>query len=456
MGKYFGTDGFRGEAGVELTALHAFKIGRYLGYHLHGGADGSTKRRARAVIGKDPRLSSYMLEYAIASGLASSGIDVYLMHVTTTPSVSHITVSESFDLGVMITASHNPFLDNGIKIIDSSGEKMDDTLADKVEEYLDRDEMDSDLPFAKAGEIGRICDHYAGRNSYIGHLISLASHSYKGLKIGLDSANGATFAIARSVFTALGAEVHTIGTEPNGLNVNYRCGSTHPEALCDLVREKELDVGYAFDGDGDRCIAVGKDGHVIDGDGILYVLARKLKRENRLGGAPVIATVMSNGGLISSLKKDGIDSELTRVGDRFVYEKMLESGSPLGGESSGHIILSNCETTGDGIVSAIMLTEEMCEKKSSLTELVADLVYFPQRTESVRVKNKAAALSDETVKAVISDLTAGKMQAERLLVRESGTEPKIRIMAESEHEDRCNFMVDKIVSVLRDRGYIDE
>ena len=318
MNKYFGTDGFRGKAGIELTAHHSFKIGRYLGWYLRNKI-GHESKRPRVVVGKDPRLSSYMLEYAIASGLASSGADVYLLHVTTTPSVSYVTTTEGFDLGVMITASHNPFTDNGIKIIDKTGQKLSDALAKEIEDYID-DKVS--VPFAVSAEIGRIYDDYAGRNAYIGHLISIAKNSYKGLRVGLDSANGSAFSIARAVFAALGAQTYSIADTPDGLNVNYECGSTHPEALIKLVRDKELDVGFAFDGDADRCIAIDKNGNIIDGDSILYILAERLRRQGTLRENKIAATVMSNGGLASSLDEKGIDVEITKVGDRFVYERM--------------------------------------------------------------------------------------------------------------------------------------
>lgn len=454
MGKYFGTDGFRGEAGKNLTADHAFKIGRYLGHYLGVEKAKKEQRRSRVVIGKDTRLSSYMLEYAIASGLASSGVDVYLLHVTTTPSVSYITLSEGFDLGIMITASHNPFSDNGIKIIDHEGRKLGEEITDRIEAYLDAKE--ETLPFSSGAEIGRICDHYAGRNGYVGRLISSASSSYKGLKIGLDAANGAAFSIARSVFAALGAEIYSIGDEPNGMNVNYKCGSTHPESLAKLVKERGLDVGFAFDGDADRCIAVDECGNVADGDKIMYVLARRLKRCHKLRGDKIVATVMSNGGLISSLKNDGIEVVTTRVGDRFVYEKMCEDDIALGGEESGHIIMSDISTTGDGILTAIMITEEMLDTKSRLSELCRGLVIYPKRSESVRVKDKSLASQDEDINLFIDTLKAENSDELRVLVRESGTEPKVRIMVEAKTQFECDGITEGIISILRSKGYIDE
>ena len=450
MNKYFGTDGFRGKAGVELTANHSFKIGRYLGWYLRKEKDSESKK-PRAVVGKDPRLSSYMLEYAIAAGLASSGVDVYLLHVTTTPSVSYVTISEGFDIGIMITASHNPFTDNGIKIIDRNGQKLGDALATKIEEYIDGE---NDVEFATAAEIGRIHDHYAGRNSYIGHLISIAKNSYKGLKVGLDSANGAAFSIARSVFAALGAETYSIADTPDGLNVNYGCGSTHPEALVRLVKEKKLDVGFAFDGDADRCIAVDKNGRLIDGDAILYIIAERLRRRGNLKNNRIVATVMSNGGLASSLRDKGISVETTKVGDRFVYERMQEMGLSLGGEQSGHIIISDLATTGDGIITAITLTEEMLDTRMGLDELSEGLKRFAQRTESIKVKDKSSAVSDPEILRAIKSFTDENPSARRILVRESGTEPLVRIMAEARTDGECDFIVEKIISLLNSRGHL--
>lgn len=451
MGKYFGTDGFRGEAGVELTAEHAFKIGRFLGRHLNESKKDDT--RPRAVIGKDTRLSSYMLEYAIASGLASAGADVYLLHVTTTPSVSYVTTEERFDLGIMITASHNPFTDNGIKILDGEGRKIGDELTSRIEQYLDSAEVDH-TP-VRGADIGRIYDHYSGRNAYVGHLISTASGSYKRLKIGLDAANGAAFAIARSVFAALGAEVHSIGDEPNGMNVNYECGSTHPERLARMVRERRLDVGFAFDGDADRCIAADKDGNIVDGDAILYVLARSLKRQGALKGDKIVATVMSNGGLAASLRNDGVEVEITAVGDRFVYERIEEMGLSLGGEQSGHVIISELASTGDGILTAIMLTEEIVSAKQPLSELCRGFTRLAQRSESVRVRSKDEVTADDEISRTVDALRMGD-SARRIIVRASGTEPKIRIMVEARSDSECDSIIDEIVDAMRRKGYIDE
>ncbi len=454
MGKYFGTDGFRGESGVDLTSEHAFRIGRYLGYYLRHEVVVNEARRARVLIGKDTRLSSYMLEYAIASGLASSGADVYLLHVTTTPSVSYVTVREGFDLGIMITASHNPFSDNGIKIIDCKGKKLGDEITDKIEEYLDT--QVPHLPFSNGADVGRIYDYYAGRNGYIGRLISLAAGSYKGLRIGIDAANGAAFAIARSVFAALGAEIHTIADEPNGMNINYMCGSTHPEALSKLVKEQGLDVGFAFDGDADRCIAMNEHGETVDGDGIMYILARRMVRKGRLPQKKIVATVMSNAGLSASLEDEGIDVDITKVGDRFVYERMQEAGATLGGEQSGHIIISDLSATGDGILTALMITEEIIDTGMLLGELCRGLTLYPQRNESVRVRDKSAAANDEVLRDFIDETIHKSTGKIRLLVRESGTEPKIRVMVEAESVDICDRIISEIMTLLKMRGHTDD
>ena len=451
MGRYFGTDGFRGEAGVTLTADRAFRVGRYLGYYLKKGC---MSQRVKVAIGKDTRISSYMLEYAIAAGLAASGADVYLLHVTTTPCVSYTTLTDGFDAGVMITASHNPYYDNGIKIIDKKGEKLGDEVAALIEDYLDGKTEEPQM--ARGINLGKIHDYYSGRNRYTGYLISLASNSYKGMKIGIDAANGSAFTIARSVFSALGAEVHSIGDEPSGVNVNDGCGSTHPERLCALVREKELDVGFAFDGDGDRCIAVDSMGNLVNGDKIIYALAARLKRLGMLSGNTTVATVMSNGGFIQSLKNMGIEVVTTQVGDRFVYEKMCELGAPLGGEQSGHIIIRKYATTGDGILTAIMLAEEICDTKTPLYDLVKEVITYPQKNASVRVKDKAAAMRDPELLRFIDALRSEIGDGGRLLVRESGTEPKIRLTVEAESDEACDKYISALIDLLEKRGHIDE
>ena len=455
-GKYFGTDGFRGESNIGLTSMHAYKVGRFLGWYYQ-----RESARPRIVIGKDTRRSSYMLEYAIASGIAASGGDAYILHVTTTPSVSYVTRLDGFDCGIMITASHNPFCDNGIKVINRYGEKLDDHTTSLIEAYLDGDLAslgitEGDLPLPTGERIGSIHDHVSGRNRYIGYLISLASNSYKKLRIGLDCANGASWSIARAVFGALGAQLYVIGDEPDGMNINKNCGSTHLESLVKLVREKHLDIGFAFDGDCDRCLAVDEKGNVVDGDKIMYLLAKRLKSRGMLNDNTLVATVMSNSGFVASLDKLGISCIQTKVGDRFVYECMQEGDYSIGGEQSGHIILKKYATTGDGLLTAIMVCEEICDSKSSLSALVEDVAIYPQYLKNVRVSDKDAAMNDsavlDSVKAV-EVLIAGNG---RVLLRPSGTEPLIRIMIECESEEKCHEYADIVAKAVTEGGYAIE
>lgn len=456
-GKYFGTDGFRGEAGVELTSLHAFKVGRFLGWYFKQNSP-EPSYRPRIVIGKDTRRSSYMLEYAIASGIATSGADAYILHVTTTPSVSYVTRMDGFDCGIMITASHNPFHDNGIKVISNQGEKLDDGTTAMIEAYLDGNlralgVSGDDLPLAVGEEIGSIHDHISGRNRYIGYLISLASNSYKKLRIGLDCANGASWSIARAVFGALGAQLYVIGDEPDGLNVNRNCGSTHLDGLVRLVREKHLDVGFAFDGDCDRCLAVDERGNVVDGDKIMYLLAKRLKSRGILNGNTVVATVMSNSGFVASLNRLGVRCIQTKVGDRFVYECMQEHDFSIGGEQSGHIILKKYATTGDGLLTAIMVTEELCDSKSSLSRLVEDVVLYPQFLKNVRVADKDAVMSCAAVSEAVRLAEQRIGGKGRVLLRPSGTEPLIRVMVECEDSGLCEELTDMIVGKIVGEGF---
>ncbi len=460
--KYFGTDGFRGEANVGLTSDQAYKVGRFLGWYYSSPLSGcgNSGYRPRIVIGKDTRRSSYMLEYSIAAGITASGADAYMLHVTTTPSVSYVTRQDEFDCGIMITASHNPYYDNGIKVINRFGEKLDDKTTALIESYIDNDfeslGLNSDLPFATGDKIGRIVDYSSGRNRYIGYLISLASNSYKDLKIGIDSANGAAWMIAKSVFGALGAQTVVIGAEPDGLNVNNNCGSTHIENLCDLVREKHLDCGFAFDGDADRCIAVDEKGNVIDGDFMLYILGRRLKSRGMLNKDTVVATIMTNSGVKKSLEKLGITTLETKVGDRFVYECMQKGDFSLGGEQSGHIILKKYATTGDGILTAIMLAEEICDTKRSLSDLAEDVFLYPQHLENIKVSDKAAVMSAESVKKALSEIEEKIDGKGRVLLRESGTEPKIRIMVECESKEKCKEYAFYIADVIKNGGWCIE
>lgn len=460
--KYFGTDGFRGEANVGLTSDQAYKVGRFLGWYYSSPLSGCSNSgyRPRIVIGKDTRRSSYMLEYSIAAGITASGADAYMLHVTTTPSVSYVTRQDEFDCGIMITASHNPYYDNGIKVINKFGEKLDDKTTALIESYIDNDfealGLNSELPFATGERIGRIVDYSSGRNRYIGYLISLASNSYKDLKIGIDSANGAAWMIAKSVFGALGAQTVVIGAEPDGLNVNNNCGSTHIENLCDLVREKHLDCGFAFDGDADRCIAVDEKGNVVDGDFMLYILGRRLKSRGMLNKDTVVATIMTNSGVKKSLEKLGITTLETKVGDRFVYECMQKGDFSLGGEQSGHIILKKYATTGDGILTAIMLAEEICDTKRSLSDLAEDVFLYPQHLENIRVSDKAAVMSSESVKKALSEIEEKIGGKGRILLRESGTEPKIRVMVECESEEKCKEYALYIADVIKNGGWCIE
>ncbi len=461
--KYFGTDGFRGEANELLDSDKAYKIGRFLGWFYANPKYNMQKPgyRPKIVIGKDTRRSSYMLEYAVAAGAASSGADVELLHVTTTPSVSYIVRQDCFDCGVMITASHNPFYDNGIKVINSNGEKLEDAVAFLAEAYIDGDfktlEIDGDdLPLATKDKIGTINDYSSGRNRYIGYLISLAKHSMKSLRIGLDTANGASWMIAKSVFDALGAQTVVINNNPDGLNINVDAGSTHIENLCKFVKENKVDVGFAFDGDADRCIAVDENGKEVDGDKIMYLLANKLKSEGALEQDTLVTTIMSNSGLTKALKAIGIKNVQTKVGDRFVYEKMQSEGYSLGGEQSGHVIIKKYATTGDGVLTAIQVVEEMLNRKESLSKLVAPVKLLPQKLKNVRVTNKAAVVEDEAVKAKFAEVNKEIGDNGRALLRQSGTEPVVRIMLECPTLEECDKYIDKIYNVIKKRGFICE
>jgi len=452
MGKYFGTDGFRGKANEGLTALHAFEIGRFLGWYYGRG------RRARIVVGKDTRRSSYMLEYAISAGLTSSGADVSLLRVTTTPSVSYVTRTEGFDCGVMISASHNPFYDNGIKLINRDGEKMDDTTISLVEDYLDgKLELDGqvwkELPLATEEEIGSVIDHSAGRNRYIAYLISLALHSFKGKKVALDCANGSAFAIAPSVFRALGADVYVINDDPNGLNINENAGSTHIEGLQKYVAEHGMDVGFAFDGDADRCLAVDEKGELVDGDKIMYICGRYMKEQGKLDNNKVVTTVMSNFGLYKALDEIGVDYAKTAVGDKYVYEHMVEHGDSIGGEQSGHIIFSKYARTGDGILTAIQLMEVLLAKKQELSALAAPVVIYPQVLINVRVKDKKEAQADVDVQAAVQAVADELGSTGRILVRESGTEPVVRVMVEAPEKEQCRMLAQRVVDVICEKGH---
>lgn len=456
MGKYFGTDGFRGEANVTLTAEHAWQIGRFLAWYYANGQN-QTPHRPRVVVGKDTRRSSYMFEYALVAGLTAGGADAYMLHVTTTPSVCFATARGDFDCGVMISASHNVYTDNGIKLIDGNGEKIDDGTIRIIESYLDHGAralgVDTDrLPLARGADIGQIVDYTAGRNRYVGYLISLAAHSYRSLRIGLDCANGSAWMIAKAVFEALGAHTYIINAEPDGLNINRDAGSTHIDGLRKLVLSEHLDVGFAFDGDADRCVAVDEHGGIVDGDRILYVLACAMRENGTLPHDTVVTTVMTNMGLYRALDAVGIRHVETTVGDRFIYEAMVRGGYGLGGEQSGHVILRKHATTGDGLLTAIMLAERMVDAKVPLSSLAAPVVLSPQLQKSIRVSNKDAVLADPGVTSLLSDLSARLGNSGRILLRRSGTEPVIRVMVESSSQELCASYADEMISLIRARG----
>ena len=459
MGKYFGTDGFRGEANVNLTAEHAFKVGRFLGwYYTQLKRRGGSDEPARIVIGKDTRRSSYMFEYSLVGGLVASGADAYLLHVTTTPSVAFVCRTEDFDCGIMISASHNPYYDNGIKLINGFGEKMDEQVISLVEAYLDGHleafgKHWEELPLAKRDQIGRTVDHIAGRNRYIGYLIGLGMYSFKGMKIGLDCANGAAWNIAKNVFDAMGAKTYVINADPDGYNINTNAGSTHIEVMQKFVLENGLDVGFAYDGDADRCLCVDEKGNVITGDHILFIYGKYLKEQGELAGNTVVTTVMSNFGLYKAFDELGIDYAKTAVGDKYVYEYMVTNGCRLGGEQSGHIIFSKYASTGDGILTSLKMMEAMLAKKKTLSQLCEGLTIYPQVMKNITVKDKAAAQNDPDVQAAVQAAAAELGETGRILVRESGTEPKIRVMVEAESMETCERLTTAVADVIRRNGH---
>ena len=448
MGKYFGTDGFRGEANVKLTVNHAFKVGRYVGWYY--GRD----HKAKIVIGKDTRRSSYMFEYALVAGLTASGADAYLLHVTTTPSVSYAVRTEDFDCGIMISASHNPFYDNGIKLLNGNGQKIEAEVEARIEAYLDG-ELE-ELPLATREDVGRTIDFASGRNRYIGHLISIPSRDFKGIKVGLDCANGSSSAIAKSVFDALQAKTYVINNQPDGTNINTNCGSTHIEVVQKYVVENGLDIGFAYDGDADRCIAVDHKGNMIDGDKIMYVCGKYLKEQGRLNGNTVVTTVMSNLGLYKSLERENMNYEQTAVGDKYVAENMMENGYSLGGEQSGHIIFSRYAATGDGILTSLMVMEACVEKKATLCDLAKEMKVYPQLLRNVRVADKKTARENPKVVEAVEAVAKALGEDGRILVRESGTEPLIRVMVEAGTDEICRENVEQVVRVMEAEGLIVE
>lgn len=446
MGKYFGTDGFRGEANVDLTVEHAYKVGRYLGWYY------GKEKKAKIVIGKDTRRSSYMFEYSLVAGLTASGADVYLLHVTTTPSVSYVVRSEDFDAGIMISASHNPFYDNGIKVINSNGAKLEAEVEELIERYIDGE--CEEIPFATKENIGRTVDYSMGRNRYIGYLMTIPTRSFKNFKVGLDLANGSASAIAKSVFDALGAKTYVINNDPDGLNINTNCGSTHIEVLQQFVRDNGLDVGFAYDGDADRCIAVDEFGRVIDGDLILYVCGTYMKQHGDLINDTIVTTIMSNLGLYKALDELNISYEKTAVGDKYVYENMVNNGHCIGGEQSGHIIFSKHATTGDGILTSLKVMETIVETKKTLAQLIEPVTIYPQLLKNVKVKSKPAAREDADVQAAVDRVSKALGNNGRILLRESGTEPVIRVMVEAETDDICQKYVTEVIEVIKNKGHL--
>lgn len=449
MGKYFGTDGFRGEANEDLTVEHAYKVGRFLGWYY---GQKNPDEKCRIVIGKDTRRSSYMFEYALVAGLTASGTDAYLLHVTTTPSVAYVVRTEGFNCGIMISASHNPYYDNGIKVINERGEKLEESVIGEIEKYLDGET--GEIPFAKKDAIGRTVDFAAGRNRYIGYLISIATRSFKGKKVALDCANGSASAIAKNVFDALGAETHVICNEPDGLNINTGCGSTHIDNLQRFMKEEQFDIGFAYDGDADRCLAVDEKGNVVDGDLIMYICGKYMKEKGTLVNNTVVTTVMSNFGLYKAFDKEGISYEKTAVGDKYVYENMSQYGNCLGGEQSGHIIFSKNATTGDGILTSLKVMEVMLEKKEPVSRLASEVTIYPQVLKNARVKDKKAAQDDLDVQAEVEKAAKALGKDGRILLRQSGTEPVVRVMVEAPDQETCEKYVDRVIDVMKAKGHV--
>lgn len=455
MGKYFGTDGFRGEANVKLTVDHAFQVGRFLGWYYGQRAKATPQNpdgRCRVVIGKDTRRSSYMFEYALVAGLTASGADAYLLHVTTTPSVSYVVRTEEFDCGIMISASHNPYYDNGIKVINGRGEKLEESVIVEIERYLDGEI--GEIPFAQKEHIGRALDYAAGRNRYIGYLISIATRSFKGKKVALDCANGSASSVAKNVFDALGAQTFVIHNNPDGFNINTECGSTHIHVLQEFVKKNGCDIGFAYDGDADRCIAVDEHGNEVNGDLILYICGKYMKENGMLFNNTVVTTVMSNFGLYKAFDREGISYEKTAVGDKYVYENMAQNGNCLGGEQSGHIIFSKHATTGDGILTSLKVMEVLLEKKETLGKLASEVEIFPQVLKNVRVYDKQAAQDDSAVQAEVAKVTEALGEGGRILLRQSGTEPVVRVMVEAGTEELCEKYVDQVIDVMKKQGHV--
>lgn len=447
--RYFGTDGFRGEANKELTVYHAFKIGRFLGHHFK-----LKNNEAKILIGKDTRRSSYMFESALSAGITSSGADAYLLHVTTTPSVSYVTRTEDFDCGIMISASHNPYFDNGIKLIDSEGYKIEGKLIEELENYLDS--QTDTIPLSKGDEIGRTVDYILGRNRYIAYLTTTVTKSFKGIRVLIDASNGAAYQIANNVFDILGADVDMIYNKPDGFNINRNCGSTYLDNLIESVKKGRYDIGIAYDGDADRCLAVDEKGNEITGDHILYILGKYLKELGELNKNIVVTTVMSNIGLYKAFDDLEIEYIKTSVGDKYVSEEMRKSEYSIGGEQSGHIILSKYATTGDGILTSLKLVETMVRLKTSLSLLAKDFKIYPQNLTNIKVYDKNKVLNNEDIKNKVKEIEKELENRGRILVRASGTEPLIRVMVEAEDENTCKENVKKVIDLIREKGFIVE
>ena len=450
MPKYFGTDGFRGEANVGLTFNPAYRIGRFLGWYYSKDRDA---HEAKILVGKDTRLSCYMLEYALLSGIAASGADAYNMHVTTTPSVAYITKTQFFDCGIMISASHNPYFDNGIKLFSSLGDKMNDDFLLMVEEYIDRPDTEEDIPLATKDRIGKVIDYLDARIMYSGFLTTAVHTPLGGLKVVLDTANGASYALAPAVFKRLGANVTVINNSPDGTNINKNAGSTHIKGLVNKVLETGADVGFAYDGDGDRCIAVDKSGAIINGDRVMYIWATWLKSQGKLVTNTVVTTVMSNMGLYKALEEEGILYTQTKVGDRYVHEYMMEHGNIIGGEQSGHIIVNDYLNSGDGILTSLLLSEVMVKTDKTLSVLSEKMSDYPQVLVNVIVSDKNATMEDERVKDAVKEAEKKLDGKGRVLVRASGTEPVVRVMSEAKEQKDAEEAVSEVVEKLRELGY---
>ncbi len=445
MGKYFGTDGVRGVANSELTPELAFKLGRIGGFILTKGA--ATADKAKVLIGRDTRVSGHMLEGALVAGLLSVGVEVMRLGVISTPGVAYLTRVISADAGVMISASHNPVADNGIKFFGSDGFKLSDKQEEEIELLLDAEE--DNLPRPTGAGVGSVTDYFEGGQKYIQYLKQTVDEEFDGIHVALDCAHGATSSLAMHVFADLDADLSTMGSSPNGLNINEGVGSTHPEGLAKFVLEKGAHLGLAFDGDGDRLIAVDEKGNIVDGDQIMYICAKHLNTEGRLNNSTVVSTVMSNMGFYKALEAHNMTSVKAAVGDRYVVEEMKKNGYNLGGEQSGHIIFLDYNTTGDGLLSGLQLVNIMKVTGKKLSELAAEMTIYPQKLVNIRVTDKHAVTQNEQVAQVIGEVEAEMSGNGRVLVRPSGTEPLVRVMVEATTQEACESYVNRIADVVK-------